>query len=151
MMTIKGVADAPTLVAPQYQERPLSIYIHVPFCQKRCMYCDFATFTGQDEQMPAYVAAVETEMQRRAGHLGRPPAQTVFLGGGTPSLLPPDLLARLLDAVRARFTLDPAAEITIRASTTISCARSAASTPPPRPSTPSRRRARAVSKTSAAT
>ncbi len=113
MMTIKGVADAPTLVAPQYQERPLSIYIHVPFCQKRCMYCDFATFTGQDEQMPAYVAAVETEMQRRAGHLGRPPAQTVFLGGGTPSLLPPDLLARLLDAVRARFTLDPTAEITM--------------------------------------
>jgi len=98
---------------PQYHERPLSIYIHVPFCQKRCTYCDFATFTGQDEQMPAYVAAVETEMRRRAGHLGRPPAQTVFLGGGTPSLLPPDLLERLLDAVRAHFTLDPAAEITM--------------------------------------
>ncbi len=111
--TFARVGNAPTLAAPQYQERPLSIYIHVPFCQKRCMYCDFATFTGQDEQMPAYVAAVETEMQRRAGRLGRPPAQTVFLGGGTPSLLPPDLLARLLDAVRARFTLDPAAEITM--------------------------------------
>jgi len=98
---------------PQYQERPLSIYIHVPFCQKRCTYCDFATFTGQEEQIPAYVAAVETEMRRRAGHLGRPPAQTVFLGGGTPSLLPPKELERLLDAVRHRFTLDPAAEITM--------------------------------------
>jgi len=98
---------------PQYQGRPLSIYIHVPFCQKRCIYCDFATFTGQDEQMPAYVAAVETEMRRRAGPLGRPPAQTVFLGGGTPSLLPPEGLARVLDAVRAHFRLDPAAEITM--------------------------------------
>ncbi len=98
---------------PQHQERPLSIYIHVPFCQKRCTYCDFATFTGQDEQMPAYVTAVETEMRRRAGHLGRPPAQTIFLGGGTPSLLPPDLLARLLDATRAHFSLDPHAEITM--------------------------------------
>jgi len=103
------------LPLPQHLERPLSIYIHVPFCQKRCIYCDFATFTGQDEQMPAYVAAVEQEIERRAGGLGRPPAQTVFFGGGTPSLLPPALLGRLLDAVRRRFTLDPRAEITMEA------------------------------------
>jgi len=100
---------------PQRLEQPLSIYIHVPFCQKRCIYCDFATFTGQDHQMPAYVAAVEQEIERRAGELGRPPAQTVFFGGGTPSLLSPALLSRLLAAVDRRFTLDPRAEITMEA------------------------------------
>jgi len=100
---------------PQHLERPLSIYIHVPFCQKRCIYCDFATFTGQDHQMPAYVAAVEQEIERRAGGLGRPPAQTVFFGGGTPSLLSPALLGRLLAAVDRRFTLDSRAEITMEA------------------------------------
>ena len=100
---------------PQHLERPLSIYIHVPFCQKRCIYCDFATFTGQDHQMPAYVAAVERELERRAGRLGRPPAQTVFFGGGTPSLLSPTLLGRLLAAVNRHFTLDPRAEITMEA------------------------------------
>jgi len=100
---------------PQHLERPLSIYIHVPFCQKRCIYCDFATFTGQDRQMPAYVEAVEQEIERRAGELGRPPAQTVFFGGGTPSLLSPALLGRLLAAVDRHFTLDPRAEITMEA------------------------------------
>ncbi len=107
--------DAPDLPCPQHLERPLSIYIHVPFCQKRCIYCDFATFTGQDHQMPAYVEAVEQEIERRAGGLGRPPAQTVFFGGGTPSLLSPALLGRLLAAVDRRFTLDPHAEITMEA------------------------------------
>ncbi len=65
--------------------------------------------------MPAYVAAVERELERRAGRLGRPPAQTVFFGGGTPSLLSPTLLGRLLAAVNRHFTLDPRAEITMEA------------------------------------
>jgi len=107
--------DALDLPYPQHLERPLSIYIHVPFCQKRCIYCDFATFTGQDHQMPAYVEAVEQEIERRAGGLGRPPAQTVFFGGGTPSLLSPALLGRLLAAVDRHFTLDSRAEITMEA------------------------------------
>ena len=108
-------AAAPTLPLPQHLSDPLSIYIHVPFCQKRCIYCDFATFTGQDDQMPAYVSAVETEVARRAGDLGRPAAQTVFFGGGTPSLLPPALLERLLAALHRHFSIDPRAEITMEA------------------------------------
>lgn len=107
--------NAPELPFPQRLERPLSLYVHVPFCQKRCMYCDFATFTGQDHQMGAYVDAVAQEIERRCGHLGRPPAQTIFLGGGTPSLLPPALLERLLDALQQYFTLDPRAEVTMEA------------------------------------
>ncbi|HKO23107.1 MAG TPA: coproporphyrinogen III oxidase family protein, partial [Chloroflexota bacterium] len=67
--------QAGVLPLPQYLEQPLGLYVHVPFCQKRCIYCDFATFTGQELQMPAYVAAVEREVERRAGALGRPPAQ----------------------------------------------------------------------------
>jgi oxygen-independent coproporphyrinogen-3 oxidase len=65
--------------------------------------------------MPAYVAAVEREIERRAGPLGRPPAQTIFFGGGTPSLLPPPLLGRLLDALRRHFAVVPRAEITMEA------------------------------------
>ena len=107
--------QAGALPLPQYLEQPLGLYLHVPFCQKRCIYCDFATFTGQEQQMPAYVAAVEREVERRAGALGRPPAQTVFFGGGTPSLLPPELLERLLAALHRHFTLDPRAEITLEA------------------------------------
>src|SRR5579884_3948419 len=106
---------APTLPLPHYLDRPLSLYVHVPFCQKRCMYCDFATFTGQEHQMDAYVAAVEQEIARRCAHLGRPPAQTIFFGGGTPSLLPPALLERLLGALQRHFTLDPRAEVTMEA------------------------------------
>ncbi len=65
--------------------------------------------------MDAYVAAVEQEIARRCAHLGRPPAQTIFFGGGTPSLLPPALLERLLGALQRHFTLDPRAEVTMEA------------------------------------
>jgi oxygen-independent coproporphyrinogen-3 oxidase len=108
-------ADVPTLPFPQHLDRPLSLYVHVPFCQKRCIYCDFATFTGQEHQMPAYVAALEQEIERRCDGLRRPPAQTIFFGGGTPSLLPPPLLGRILAALRRHFEIDPRAEITMEA------------------------------------
>ncbi len=65
--------------------------------------------------MPAYVAALEREIESRCRDLGRPPAHTVFFGGGTPSLLPPPLLGRILTALRRYFDIDPRAEITMEA------------------------------------
>ncbi len=82
------------------------LYVHVPFCAHRCGYCDFVTVTGHDDRHAAYVAAVLTELRLRGGALD-PAPDTVYVGGGTPSLLGANLLARLLDA------LPPAAERTV--------------------------------------
>lgn len=106
----------PALTAPA--DRPFGVYIHVPFCATRCGYCDFNTYTpaelGAGGATPdGWLTALRAELQMAAAHLGEPPpVSTVFVGGGTPSLLGAAGLARVLDAVRADFTLTPDAEIT---------------------------------------
>ncbi|MGH8993418.1 MAG: radical SAM family heme chaperone HemW [Acidimicrobiia bacterium] len=85
------------------------VYVHVPFCASRCDYCDFATWTDRDHLIGAYVAACVGDIQRRYAGGGLPPATSVFFGGGTPSLLPGDLLARILDAIPR----GPGAEVTV--------------------------------------
>ncbi|MFO0880158.1 MAG: radical SAM family heme chaperone HemW [Gemmataceae bacterium] len=75
---------------------PRAAYVHVPFCAHHCGYCDFAVVTGRDQAMESYVEALTAEI---AG-LGQPqPIDTLFLGGGTPTHLPPHLLERLLTAL----------------------------------------------------
>lgn len=71
------------------------LYVHVPFCAHRCGYCDFVTVTGHDERHGAYVDALLRELEGRGDVLGA--VETVYIGGGTPSRLGPELLARLLD------------------------------------------------------
>jgi len=73
------------------------LYVHVPFCAHRCGYCDFVTVTGHDERHGAYVDALLRELAGRGDVLGD--VETVYVGGGTPSRLGPELLARLLDAL----------------------------------------------------
>ena len=65
----------------------ISIYIHVPFCVQKCAYCDFASFAGRLAQREAYVEAVCREMRAQAAFFGRRRVNTVFFGGGTPTLL----------------------------------------------------------------
>ena len=72
------------------------LYVHVPFCAHRCGYCDFTTVTGHDERHAAYVDALLGELAARGGCLADP-VETVYLGGGTPSRLGPELLGELLD------------------------------------------------------
>lgn len=74
----------------------MELYVHIPFCRSKCAYCDFASWTGQDDLMPAYVDAVLGEAMRRARETGSPVIDTVYIGGGTPSILPPHLLERLI-------------------------------------------------------
>jgi len=101
--------------------RPFGVYLHVPFCATRCGYCDFNTYTagelGSSTGPAAYVEAALAELRlaRRVLGDGVPPAETVFVGGGTPTLLPPGELARLLDGVRATVGLAPGAEVTTEA------------------------------------
>lgn len=98
-------------------DRPFGLYLHVPFCASRCGYCDFNTYTagelGSSTSPAAWAQAVRGELEAAAAHLGPVrPVDTIFVGGGTPSLLGAGGLADLLDAVRASFTLAPDAEIT---------------------------------------
>ncbi|HEV3268374.1 MAG TPA: radical SAM family heme chaperone HemW [Acidimicrobiales bacterium] len=74
------------------------VYVHVPFCARRCDYCAFATYSDRDHLMDAYVEAVLTEIAL-ARESGLPAATSVFFGGGTPSRLPADALLRILDAL----------------------------------------------------
>jgi oxygen-independent coproporphyrinogen III oxidase len=97
--------------------RPLSLYLHIPFCRHRCSYCDFNTYTSLNALRPLYAAALAREIRQvgQAAPHYRPPAHTVFFGGGTPSLLAPQELAEILAAVRESFTLAPDAEISLEA------------------------------------
>ncbi len=74
------------------------VYVHIPFCASRCDYCDFATWTDRDHLIDGYVDACVADLERRRAG-GLPDASSVFFGGGTPSLLPGDQLARILDAI----------------------------------------------------
>ncbi|MGH3628915.1 MAG: radical SAM protein, partial [Sciscionella sp.] len=96
--------------------RPFGIYVHVPFCATRCGYCDFNTYTpgelGSATAPRAWLDALHAEFELAARVLGTPPrADTVFVGGGTPSLLGAEGLAEVLDAVRTSIGLAPGAEV----------------------------------------
>jgi putative oxygen-independent coproporphyrinogen III oxidase len=97
--------------------RPFGIYIHVPFCATRCGYCDFNTYTPAElggANPDGWLAALRTELALAAG-IAAPEVQTVFVGGGTPSLLGAAGLTGVLDAVREHFVLAPGAEVTTEA------------------------------------
>lgn len=109
------------MLMPEFATTPggqFGIYIHVPFCATRCGYCDFNTYTAGElgGATPAgWLAAVRTELALAAGRLPGRAVDTVFVGGGTPSLLGGRGLADVLDAVRDCFTLAWGAEVTTEA------------------------------------
>ncbi len=93
------------------------IYLHIPFCRARCSYCDFNTYVGLDALFAPYVDALRREILAKGG-VGeakdeRAPADTIFFGGGTPSLLCPDQLGLLIRACREAFNLPERCEITV--------------------------------------
>lgn len=104
--------------------RAFGLYLHVPFCTVRCGYCDFNTYTsaelGGGANQDAYADTALREIELAAGVLERAglparPLSTVFVGGGTPTVLPPGDLARLLDGARSAWGLAPGAEVTTEA------------------------------------
>ena len=92
--------------------KPAGIYIHIPFCRSRCSYCDFATGMYSAEAAERYVRALVSEIE--SWDVVDPPqaVDTIYFGGGTPSLLSPGQLETLLNAVYKRFTVGPNAEVT---------------------------------------
>jgi putative oxygen-independent coproporphyrinogen III oxidase len=93
------------------------VYLHVPFCLARCHYCDFVTYTGMEGLRRPYAAALLEEAALAVAALGpEPPVVTsVFVGGGTPTLLPPGDLARVLHRLRELLAFAPGAEVTVEA------------------------------------
>jgi putative oxygen-independent coproporphyrinogen III oxidase len=104
------------------------LYLHVPFCAHRCHYCDFNTYAGLDEQIPRYVAALRADLERIAvagpGAVATPGADvaadwpvfdSIFVGGGTPTLLPPEDLAGVLRLVNEVLPIALDAEVTVEA------------------------------------
>ncbi|MEE8290267.1 MAG: radical SAM family heme chaperone HemW [Candidatus Tectomicrobia bacterium] len=94
---------------------PFGLYVHIPFCQQRCPYCAFVVLTGQTALYERYVEAVCTEIRSYRHLEAKGPLQTIFFGGGTPSLFQAAQLGRILDTAEAVFGVEPAAEITLEA------------------------------------
>ena len=105
---------------------PVALYVHIPFCVSLCPYCDFVVYAGAASRGPtarvgAFLDALHAELELRADVLDerfgtdRPALETVYLGGGTPSLLPADAVGGLLARIRERFGLADGAEVTLEA------------------------------------
>jgi oxygen-independent coproporphyrinogen-3 oxidase len=89
----------------------LGLYIHIPFCRSRCRYCDFNTYAGLEGLFETYLEALIREIALA----GPARARTIYLGGGTPTVLPLSHLVQILDAVHTAFAVDQDAEISIEA------------------------------------
>jgi oxygen-independent coproporphyrinogen-3 oxidase len=96
------------------RREPLGLYLHVPFCRDRCSYCSFVT-TRDESLKPAVLARLHSQLQDWGRALGRPAVDTLYLGGGTPSLLSPGELAALTHAASAAFDLSALEEATLEA------------------------------------
>ena len=95
---------------------PLGLYLHIPWCVTRCIYCDFNTYIdGEDALKARYHAALLQEIREAGVALARPALNTIFIGGGTPTTLPPSQLIELVDAINSAFDLQAKAEITAEA------------------------------------
>lgn len=95
-------------------KKPLELYIHIPFCVKKCDYCDFLSGPAGKERQREYFQALEREIAAVPDFSERE-ITTVFIGGGTPSVPDPSLVGEMLDQIRNKFFVAPDAEITIEA------------------------------------
>ncbi|MDQ2778648.1 MAG: radical SAM family heme chaperone HemW, partial [Pseudomonadota bacterium] len=95
---------------------PLSLYVHLPWCLKKCPYCDFNSHESK-QPIPEsrYLDALRADLEATLPLVWGRPVHTIFIGGGTPSLFSPDAIAQLIGDIRARLPLPPAAEITLEA------------------------------------
>ncbi|MEE1199449.1 MAG: radical SAM family heme chaperone HemW [Christensenellales bacterium] len=95
--------------------KKLALYLHIPFCASKCCYCDFASYSHRESVWADYMAMLKAEWRGWQGQLAEYELQTVFFGGGTPSILPAQDIAELLETVRRDRTVAGDAEITLEA------------------------------------
>ena len=92
--------------------RDIALYIHVPFCRRKCPYCSFVSYDHRETDISLYLSALKKELIRRAGGAC---TRSIYFGGGTPSLLSVKHVGDLISAISSLFNVDEAAEITIEA------------------------------------
>lgn len=97
------------------ENRPLSLYLHIPFCVRKCRYCDFLSGPRKKEEQERYLACLIREIRREAAAFEDCRVETVFVGGGTPSLLPPEWMERILMTVHDHYRMAEDCEITMEA------------------------------------
>lgn len=93
--------------------KPLSVYIHIPFCVQKCLYCDFLSHKGEREEQLSYTEALKKELQSKAPLYKDYVVTTLFVGGGTPSVLPRHLLAEIIDVLKQNYAILPEGEWSI--------------------------------------
>ena len=96
-------------------ERPLGLYIHIPFCKQKCAYCDFYSLAGNESRMDEYAAALCADLTEQSQYVGSYRVDTVYFGGGTPSYLGEKRLVRILKTILKKYTVAKDAEITLEA------------------------------------
>src|SRR5262245_52060771 len=95
--------------------KPAHLYVHVPFCARRCVYCDFAIAVRRDVPVDEFVSSVERELDMQFPGTNPWALDSLYFGGGTPSRLGGEGMRRLVDLVRARAIVPVGAEVTIEA------------------------------------
>jgi oxygen-independent coproporphyrinogen-3 oxidase len=93
----------------------LGVYIHIPFCRQKCLYCDFPSYVAAEHLYYDYFAALCREISGRGGLLSAYNVDTIYIGGGTPTVLPPQLLFSISDCLRRSFAITDNAEFTVEA------------------------------------
>ncbi|MGH8209234.1 MAG: radical SAM protein, partial [Steroidobacteraceae bacterium] len=100
----------------QLSTPPLSLYVHFPWCVRKCPYCDFNSYTLRGElDERRYVEALERDMEAQAAQIGKREVVSIFFGGGTPSLFSPSAIGRVIAAARRHLPLAPDVEVTMEA------------------------------------
>ena len=94
-------------------EDEMSLYVHIPFCVSKCSYCDFCSFVANQDQMTQYVNVLCQEIEYRVQEFGYAKIKTIYIGGGTPSVLPKGCIAKILSCIKKNFTLSSNINITI--------------------------------------
>jgi oxygen-independent coproporphyrinogen-3 oxidase len=113
---VSSIEAAPDFAQSKEGDLPFrNLYLHIPFCKHKCGYCDFNAYAGMDRLMPDYVGALERELSAARERLPFATLDTVYLGGGTPSLLPAELMTRLLRFINETFQVASDAEVTLEA------------------------------------
>ena len=104
-----------------HDTNPLGLYLHIPFCRQKCIYCDFYSLSGNEGRMDDYTAALCAHLKDSAPSAAEYSVDTIYLGGGTPSYLGPKRLTVILDTVLNHYPVAPDAEITLEANPDSAC------------------------------
>lgn len=112
----QSASHLPDSCVGRVMKKDLSIYIHIPFCLHKCVYCDFLSFAGRSiSDQVRYVSAINNEIRLYKPFASRYLVKTIYFGGGTPSLIDESLIESMLETIRDTFEVDRFAEITIEA------------------------------------